>query len=163
MRRRALRKREGRRIVMELCSLGIRAKCDLVERIETDRYTLFLCDGFPIALMGEGRIIPTIMAVVRHKLQLPRVFVDRGAVPHILNGARVMGPGITDVKGEVSEGDIVLICGPDGKILAIGVSRRDRDGLLSRARGVAVENSHHVGDAIWRDFSHVLVRGRGGA
>lgn len=163
MRRRALRKRDARRILSELRAIGVEADCDLLERLETEKYALFLCDGFPIALESEGRVVPTLMAVARFRPRLPRVMVDEGAVPYILNGAKVMGPGIHDVRGEVSEGDLVLICGPDGRILAVGISNRDRVALLSRAKGVAVRNLHHVGDRIWRNFSHVLVRGRGGA
>ncbi len=162
MRRVALRKRDAGRILSELRALGMEVDCDLLERLESGKYTILLCDGFPMALEAGERIVPTLMAVAKFRPPLPRVLVDEGAVPYVMNGARVMGPGIAEVKGEVSEGDVVLVCGPDGKIIAVGISRRDKYGLLSKEKGVAVANVHHVGDRVWRDFSHFLVRARGG-
>jgi PUA domain protein len=96
----------------------------------------------------NGLLFPTLKMV--DLIQLKRVAVDMGAVPHVVNGADVMSPGIVSADPEIKAGDVVVVVDErHGKPLAIGLALLD--GSAMRApKGKAVKNIHHVGDEIWR-------------
>ena len=54
--------------------------------------------------------------------------VDAGAKRALIErGASLLAAGVTKVAGDVDEGDIVALCGPDGEPFARGVSRVTAD------------------------------------
>ncbi len=82
----------------------------------------------------------------------------------------MMVPGIVEVQGEFSEGDVVVAVyrgegGTEAPIM-VGVarmaSRELREAVESRSRGVAVKKLHHVGDKVWEAARAIRVRRRGG-
>lgn len=111
---------------------------------------IFLHESVPILVeLYNKEILPYIEAAERANLDLPRVVVDLGAVPHIANGADVMGPGIVRVDGEVKEDDLVLVTDEKfGRIIAIGRALRDKTRIKSR--GKSIENLHYAGDIFWK-------------
>jgi predicted RNA-binding protein (TIGR00451 family) len=42
----------------------------------------------------KGKVIPTIFGVWKQPKQIPLIRVDKGVLPHLLNGADLMAPGI---------------------------------------------------------------------
>lgn len=82
---------------------------------------------------------------------LPSIIVDMGAVPHIVNGADVMRPGVREFRGEFRRGDILVVRDErHGKPLAIASALEDKDICEAMERGKIAENLHHVNDKIWK-------------
>lgn len=103
----------------------------------------YIVNGKPEFLKVSGLLIPTLMS--KSILSLPRVYVDEGAVPHILNGADVLAPGIIKWPEDVNNGDIVLVIGR-GKPLAIGKVIEGWNEALKRGKGKIIKNLHFAGD-----------------
>ena len=74
-------------------------------------------NGIKLYRIGEliiGEINDKLYPVIHERNQevlnkLPAIIVDMGAVPHIVNGADVMRPGIKEFRGEFDEGDLVVV------------------------------------------------------
>ncbi|MEM1575614.1 MAG: PUA domain-containing protein [Nitrososphaerota archaeon] len=83
--------------------------------------------------------------------RLPSVFIDKGAIPHICNGADIMRPGIVKFNGNFSIGDIVLIKDIEySKILAIGEALKESYLCIEEKKGRIIKNIHYIGDNIWK-------------
>ena len=94
--------------------------------------------------------------------RLPSVIVDMGAVPHIVNGADVMRPGIKDFRGEFNEGDFVVVRDERNlRPLAVAIALVGLEECRAMKRGKVAKNIHHVNDRIWklmRRIRHILER-----
>lgn len=98
----------------------------------------------------DDEIYPTILALLLYRIDIPGVIVDRGAVPHILNGADVMRPGIVFFKGDFEKGDLVAIYEEEKRrAIALGRALFSRNEIESMRRGKVVKNLHHIKDKIW--------------
>ena len=90
---------------------------------------------------------------------LPKYRVDRGAIRFVLSGANIMSPGLTSAGGnmdDVAEGTVVAIMAQDKEhALAIGVTTKSTAMIKSENKGIAVENTHYLKDALWimRDYA----------
>jgi PUA domain protein len=82
--------------------------------------------------------------------------VDDGAVPHIVNGADVMRPGIKEINGDFGDGDVVLIRDLKGRYIAIGVSLVSASEMRSITKGKVVKVIHHLGDRLWHLSQELL-------
>ncbi|MEM3943571.1 MAG: DUF1947 domain-containing protein [Thermofilaceae archaeon] len=152
----ALSKSERRRLVERLRAT-LPAAAELVEkagRVELARLRepekdLLIIDGVPALVMGE-EVYPTVLAAHRLSLKLPLVVVDMGAVPHILNGADVMAPGIVEAE-PFSAGDLVYVADVEKRrVFAVGRALMSSDEIARVRRGRAVKNLHYAGDKVWR-------------
>jgi len=127
-------------------------KADLVEvaRLRGSESELVLVNGVA-ALVLEGELaFPTLLAAHKLGLELPRVTVDMGAVPHILNGADVMVPGIVTF-GEFEVGDIVYVDDVEKhRVFAVGQALMGSGELRETKRGKAVRTLHYAGDKLWK-------------
>jgi len=94
--------------------------------------------------------------------RLPSMIVDMGAVPHIVNGADVMRPGIKDFRGEFNEGDFVVVRDEKNlRPLAVAIALVGLEECRAMERGKVAKNIHHVNDRIWRfmrRIRHILER-----
>jgi len=78
------------------------------------------------------------------------VTVDMGAVRFVINGADVMGPGITDADPGIQADDLVWVREErHGKPLGVGVSLTDAATLKAKTKGKQVRALYHVGDRTW--------------
>ncbi len=111
--------------------------------------------GTEVILAGDKAILfrstegpfPVLPAVGLFSLR--RVVVDMGAVPHVANGADIMGPGVVSAEGDIEAGETVVVVDErHGKPLAIGLALRPVTEM--RSKGKTVKNLHHVGDEVWR-------------
>ena len=120
-----------------------------VELVSTPKADFFLIKGKPLLMRSDGKIIPTLRfdeALAR----LPKVAVDRGAIPHICNGADIMAPGIVEVEGSFNEGSFVVVIDANHKKpLAIGTATLNSAEILKCKQGKVIKNVHHVGDSMW--------------
>lgn len=66
------------------------------------------------------------------------IHVDEGAVRALAaQGRSLLAPGITRCEGEFDAGDVVRICGPDGREFARGLVRFDAEALTGKSTGRA--------------------------
>ena len=130
---------------------------EIVEKAETEEGTIIVVNKTPclVILEEENTVIPSLQILLKEDFQeiLPKVVVDMGAVPHIANGADVMAPGITEIKGEFEKGDIVVVVDErHGKPLAVCRARYSSREIRQMKKGKVLENLHYVGDDLWELF-----------
>jgi len=126
-----------------------------IEVIEIDGEQLFLFDGKPLLFKVEGQLIPTLF-FERYITSAPKIAVDRGAIPHICNGADVMAPGVRNIeKSFPKEGFVVVVDETHGKTLAVGRALLDSETMRRTERGPIAKTLHYVGDKIY-DTSKAL-------
>lgn len=147
-----LRKDEIRGLAQETEKFGVDVKKLLKERVEllelADDKAIILVGGKGLFIRSREGLFPTLHAV--ESLQLRRVAIDMGAVPHISNGADVMGPGVVEADAEIGEGDAVVVVDErHGKPLAIGLALVPGSNMRV-PKGKVIKNVHHVGDEVWR-------------
>ncbi len=89
--------------------------------------------------------------------KLPKAVIDMGAVPHIVNGANVMRPGILSID-ECRKGDVVVVVDErHGKALAIGEMLVDYEEFSEMKKGVVIKNVHYIGDEFWEAAKSLRV------
>ena len=127
-------------------------------------------NGIKLYRIGEfiiGEINDKLYPVIHERNQeilnkLPAIIVDMGAVPHIVNGADVMRPGIKEFRGEFNEGDLVVVRDERNlKPLAVAIALVGLEECKAMERGKVAKNIHHVNDKIWklmRKIRHILER-----
>jgi PUA-domain protein len=124
---------------------------DQVDFAESSDFDLLFADGEIVGLVHEGRPFLTVRGLIRYRPELRAVTVDMGAVPFVSKGADCMGPGIIDADPGIAAGDMVWIRDERNRVpLAVGISERSGEGLMSKAPGKAVLSLHHVGDRLWK-------------
>lgn len=117
---------------------------------------VYLQEKRPVLIELEGKLMPALTASEGVLSEIPKVVVDMGAVPYICNGADVMAPGIRSVPEGAKPGDVVAVSDErHNKVLAVGVLVMDREKILSREKGKAVKNVHHVGDELWKNMLRI--------
>jgi len=113
-------------------------------------FNLYRVDDRVLLWEVDDEIYPTILALLLYKIEIPKVVVDKGAVPHILNGADVMRPGIVTFEGDFKKGDLVAICEEEkGRAIALGRALFSRMEIESMKRGNVVENLHNIKERVW--------------
>ena len=118
--------------------------------IKLNELNLLVINNIPLMLFRPdfSLFYPYIESVGYFKC--PLIIVDRGAVPHILQGADVMVPGILSCE-MFSSGDIVYIKGENTpRVIAVGKSLIDSSEIKNMKRGKAIKTLHYVGDKIWK-------------
>jgi len=152
MKRHMLRKKEAKRIARSLVeTVGIEIKGSM-ERVEIDGRVVILVDGEPLILEYDGRFYLTVYGLLKFKPSRGRVIVDEGAMPHIINGADIMKPGIVEADKDIKTGDFVYVVVEKKETpLAVGIALVDGRDMVG-GKGKAVKNMHHLKDKIWKTF-----------
>ena len=154
--RHLLRKREQKeeldRIERQLGAkvTGLGPDTQFEEGITDDGSRMLLLGGTIVFFELEGKLFPTLRALLDGIVSIPKVVVDMGAVKYVTNGADIMRPGIRSVDEGIMEGSVVAVVDErHGKPLAIGVSTMSSDGLRAATGGKVVISKHHIGDDLW--------------
>ncbi len=86
----------------------------------------------------EGELLPTpaFLNIIRPSNRV--IKVDKGAVPHILNGANVFARGILSMSEDIRKDDYVFIADQDGRFIATGKAMVDYDPQIRSKSGEAV-------------------------
>ncbi len=152
MKRHMLRKKEAKRIAKSLTeTTGVEIKGSM-ERVEIDGRVVILVDGEPLILEHDGRYYLTVYGLLKFKPSKGKVVVDEGAMPHIINGADVMKPGIVEADENIKAGDFVYVVVEKKETpLAVGIALVDGSEMVG-GKGKAVKNIHHLKDKIWKTF-----------
>lgn len=125
------------------------------EELPVNENSVMFVDGIPLILRTKDGFFPSLKF---EKLitSLPKIVVDMGAVPHVVNGAQIMRPGIREIKDDFAKGDLVVIVDEKfGKAIAIGIADMDSGAIRSTSKGKVIANVHYVGDEYWKTFSAV--------
>lgn len=126
-------------------------KEDTFESIKTDeKASYILRNGVPVFQVDRNKYTPTVKCVHMVPSILKKVYVDKGAIKHLINGADLMAPGLlhsTSVFPSVAVGELVSIYG-HGKDTALGVGEvlMDNAQVNEQKTGVAVKMTSHLGD-----------------
>ncbi len=139
------------------------SKKDRVEVAKFDKITdVILVNGKPAFIRRGELIFPLVIALYEMsesedlRKWRRRVVVDEGAVPHILNGADVMAPGVVDADGDIKEGDMVFIVEQKyGRPLAVGIALDSGEKMVKRSKGKVVKVIHHARDKLWEVTSRM--------
>jgi len=116
---------------------------------------MYLVDGKPELIEINNKIIPFLASKII--LKLPRLYVDQGAVPHIINGADVMAPGITKVIGELKEGELAIVIDQsNNKPLSVVEIMSNWGESFKAKHGKVAKNLHHVNDKLWKTALELL-------
>lgn len=125
-------------------------KVKLEEGILDTGEHIILYEGEIIFFEDDGKLLPTLHALLHGVISIPTVTVDMGAVRFVVNGADIMRPGITKVADGIAPGSIVAIVDErHGKPLAVGVSKMSTEELRAASEGKVIMSKHHVNDALW--------------
>ena len=123
---------------------------EIVDRAETPDYDILYIDGKVLGMVIGQTPFLTVRGILRYGAAKRFVTVDMGAVRFVANGADVMGPGIVDADGSISEGDIVWIRDERNlQPLAVGRALMPASEMVSKPKGKAVASLHCVGDKLW--------------
>ena len=121
-----------------------------VESVETQAGKIFLINCKPLLAFYEDTVLPTL--IFNDALnRLPKIVVNKGAVPHICNGADVMAPGVVQIEGEFQADEfLVVIDERHRKPLVIGKALFNSEYMKNLKQGRIVKNLHYVGDKLWK-------------
>ncbi len=153
----ALRKKELKELKSKVC-LRMKSLCDYLSEFEEgflitkDKFKLFIVNDIPsFTELKEGVLIPTLVLLKMAGIKaLNYVVVDEGAVKHILNGADVMAPGITEATA-FNVDDLVAVWNPAKNApLCVGKALMSSEDIMKVRRGKAIKNLHYAGDDIWK-------------
>ncbi|HDI31740.1 MAG TPA: hypothetical protein ENF80_02880 [Thermofilum sp.] len=152
--------KRGRRRIIEDASKGLseevaelvkEASMVEVAKVRSKDIEIVIVDKKPLFFTVKNDVFPLLIGVVKYnvRLSLPIVVVDEGAVPHVLNGADVMVPGIVEIRGIMDKGKKVYVSDLKGRIFAVGKALMSADEVRSSSKGRAVKNVHYAGDWLW--------------
>ncbi len=106
--------------------------------------------------MRKGPFIPTLRVLHKYPDMMPRVQVDRGAIPFLMKkGANCMCPGLTHPVGGFLPDDLkvdsIVAVYAQGKThaLGIGMMKMTSQAIKRDNRGIAMDNLHYLGDGLW--------------
>ena len=129
---------------------GFDAKERLEEGVLDEGTHILLYEGEILFFEEDGRLIPTLHALLKGILSVPTVTVDMGAVRFVVNGADIMRPGVTMIDDGIEEGSIVAVVDErHGKALAVGVSKMSSEDMRAASSGKVVFSKHYVNDSLW--------------
>jgi phosphoadenosine phosphosulfate reductase len=103
-------------------------------------------------LEGDKLIIRPPAATRMLSKMKGKVIADIGAIPSIIGGSNLMGPGVVSADEDIRIGDEVVVLNPEGGILATGVAKKTGSELNAKGRGAAVkvrwiaEDDEHTGN-----------------
>ena len=144
--------REKIRNEFKLDPLTLLPKQCQVELIKSDEISLYVVNDSVLFIEFKENLLPSINAMLKNLLKLPKVVIDKGAVPYVTNGANVMAPGITEIDPDIKKDTYVVIEDEKfNKPLAIGRALKDAEEINRNKKGKVIENLHFVGDKVW-DF-----------
>jgi len=111
----------------------------------------YAIDG-KVLLWSKGETFyPTLLLPLLYETALPKITVDEGAVPHVLNGADIMRPGVVSIEGEFEKNDTVVVFEEKyRKPICISLALYSSDVLSAMNKGKVFKNIHYLNDKLWK-------------
>ncbi|MEM0056862.1 MAG: DUF1947 domain-containing protein [Candidatus Geothermarchaeota archaeon] len=154
-----LSKKEFKQIVLELGRKGLSlhiTKPKDVRLVKANEKKIVFIDKVPVLIWINNMYLPFVMAADNF-VGLKKVYVNKGAIKPILNGANIMRPGLTKWDS-FTEGEIVAVYSEDYNTpIAIGISVMSSNLLNEMKRGKVIDNIHYIGDAYWKIATSVRL------
>jgi len=111
---------------------------------------IFFSNGKPFILRTKFGLLPSLR-FDEFINTLPKVIVDMGAVPHVVNGANIMRPGVREIRNDFVKGDLLVIADEKfEKNIALGLADMDSSAMKTASKGKVIATLHYVGDELWR-------------
>ncbi|WP_455368030.1 PUA domain-containing protein [[Eubacterium] cellulosolvens] len=127
-----------------------------VELFSINNLKVYVINVGKIFLEAENYLIPSLTFDYILK-DLPKIKIDRGAIPHICSGADLMAPGVRGISKPFQRSKItVIVDDVYKKYLAVGIALIDSQEFDVLRKGKVVKNLHYVGDKVW-DFIKGLI------
>ncbi len=125
---------------------------DLICLLAEDKKTLDIA----FFMLQGGEFLPHLRLLHRFPWMLPKHQCDIGGCKFVVSGATVMAPGLNHPTGgkvapDVPAGAVVGIY-IEGKehAVAVGVALQSSEQIKKENSGLAIENTHHLGDGLWQ-------------
>jgi len=132
-----------------------------VWEIEGNGWKLYRIGEERLLTLIRNRLVPVLYQSFNPgiDISLPSLVVDKGAVPHVSNGADVMRPGVVVLEGSFKKGSLVSVKDQTyHKILAVAEALEDSERIKAAERGKVAKNLHHVGDKVWSTVASIAGR-----
>lgn len=105
-------------------------------------------------LLRDAPPLPTLRLLHMYPDMMPRVGVDKGAIPFVLKGAPILCPGLTSKGGDLSSEvgrDVPVAVMAEGKThaIAVGITRKSAAEMREINKDVGVESINVIGDGLW--------------
>ena len=147
-----LSKREINSLIEELNNISLIPDLPKIKQVKsfelTDDVEILSSSNF-ILVRHEDSLFPFLQDSDTLS-SIPKLIVDKGAIPFVCKGANIMRPGIKTIIGDFPLNSIVVISEEEhNQNLAVGKSLHSSDELLDLSKGMVVQNLHFVGDNIW--------------
>lgn len=147
-----LSKREINSLLEELDNISLIPNSPKIKQVKsfelTDDIEILSSSNF-ILVRNEGSLFPFLQDSDTLS-SIPKLIVDKGAIPFVCKGANIMRPGIKKINGDFSINSIVVISEEEhNQNLAVGKSLHSSEELLALNKGMVVQNLHFVGDNVW--------------
>ncbi|XP_076446998.1 malignant T-cell-amplified sequence 1-like [Babylonia areolata] len=102
----------------------------------------------------DGPLYPTLRLLHKFPFMLPHMRVDKGAIGFVLSGANIMCPGLTSPMARMTkvDKDTIVAVMAEGKdtALAVGITKLSTEDIISKNKGVGVDNIHFLNDGLWQ-------------
>ena len=147
-----LSKREINSLVERLIAISLISDTSKIKQIKSfelnDEIEIFSSSNF-ILVRNQDELFPFLQDSDTIS-SLPKIVVDKGAIPFVCKGANIMRPGIKELPDNFSKGDLVVISEEvHDQNLAIGKTLNSSEELLVLDKGMVIQNLHFVGDYVW--------------
>lgn len=154
--RHLLRNREASKINEELKKkLGTDVFGDSeIERGEIENREVLLIDGKPLLSKFEGEIFPNVLGFLEINPKKRHIVVDQGAVPHVVNGADIMAPGVVGLDEGLSKNELAFVTEEaHDKPIAVVKMMVDGGKVKGMEEGKIAKNLHHIRDDLWDEVN----------
>ena len=148
---RQLSKKRYKEILSKLSEFGIQTSLQKSKNIKSISFKegdLILVEDHPSIVYVQDLYIPFIGALNKFE-GYKKVYVDKGAVRYLINGADIMRPGIVYWEPFNESNIIVAYVEEYNTPLVIGKSLISSKKLDDVKKGKVILNLHHVKDRFW--------------
>jgi PUA domain protein len=159
VKKRHLLKRKQQKAELEKIesALGTEIRVDIGTQLETgildDDTRVLIYKNEILFFEKDKRFFPTLHALLKDMVSIPKISVDMGAIRFVVNGADIMRPGVTQIEDEVrKDAAVAIVDETHGKPLAVGVATLDALEMRAATSGKVVLSVHYVNDHLW-DFT----------
>jgi PUA domain protein len=138
-------------------ALGTTIRVDIGTQLETgildDDTRVLIYQNEILFFETNKRFFPTLHALLKDMVSIPKVSVDMGAIRFVVNGADIMRPGITKIEDDVrKDAAVAIVDETHGKPLAVGIATMNAEEMRAATSGKVVLSVHYVNDHLW-DFT----------
>jgi PUA domain protein len=136
--------------------IDVNEKGNKVIEVEKDVQILLL--NKIVLVKEKGVVFPSLLCGEDFLGKFPSIKVDKGSIPYICKGAKIMRPGIVAFEGEFFQGDVV--CVKDeiySKYIAIAKALMEKNEAEKTIKGAVLDNLHYIGDKYWDTLKDIKL------